>query len=162
MLISKLKSKLPPEGKPLLISVYADKSKLSSFGTQKGYPVIARCANLPVEIRNGNGLGGGRVVGWLPIVCFNIYFFFCFSCLRISLRLKKMQLNLENSTMSASNVLSGMSLSASYLLQFINSPRKDIGSHVLMDKSSASSHPFLYFQQIMKSSMINYKYFDLI
>jgi hypothetical protein len=30
--------------------------------------VIARCANLPTEIRNGNGVGGGRVVGWLPIV----------------------------------------------------------------------------------------------
>jgi hypothetical protein len=41
---------------------------LSSFGTQKGYPVIARCANLPSEIRNGKGIGGGIVVGWLPIV----------------------------------------------------------------------------------------------
>ncbi|KAI0286311.1 hypothetical protein BC826DRAFT_1121252 [Russula brevipes] len=30
--------------------------------------VIAQCANLPTSIRNGNGLGGGRVVGWLPIV----------------------------------------------------------------------------------------------
>lgn len=29
---------------------------------------MARCANLPVEFRNGDGLGGGRVVGWLPIV----------------------------------------------------------------------------------------------
>ena len=52
-----------------MLLIYADKSKLSSFGTQKGYPVIARCANLPVELRNGNGIGGGRVVGWLPIVC---------------------------------------------------------------------------------------------
>jgi hypothetical protein len=67
------KSSLPKGAKPLMLSVYADKSKLSTFGTQKGYPVIARCANLPVEIRNGNGLGGGRVVGWLPIVCFNTY-----------------------------------------------------------------------------------------
>ncbi|KAH9161604.1 hypothetical protein EDB89DRAFT_2080510 [Lactarius sanguifluus] len=31
-------------------------------------PVVARCANLPTTIRNGNGFGGGRVVGWLPIV----------------------------------------------------------------------------------------------
>ena len=31
--------------------------------------MIARCANLPASIRNGNGIGGGRVVGWLPIVC---------------------------------------------------------------------------------------------
>jgi len=42
---------------------------LSSFGTQKGYPIIVRCANLPSEIRNGKGIGGGAIVGWLPIVC---------------------------------------------------------------------------------------------
>lgn len=30
--------------------------------------MLARCANLPIEIRNGKGLGGGRLVGWLPIV----------------------------------------------------------------------------------------------
>jgi hypothetical protein len=29
---------------------------------------VARCANLPIDIRNGEGVGGGRVVGWLPIV----------------------------------------------------------------------------------------------
>jgi hypothetical protein len=33
-----------------------------------GYPVIARIGNLPADIRNGNGLGGGELVGWLPIV----------------------------------------------------------------------------------------------
>jgi hypothetical protein len=46
-----------------------------------GYPVIARCANLPIKIRNGTGLGGGRVVGWLPVVSFNpsTFFFFSFS-----------------------------------------------------------------------------------
>jgi hypothetical protein len=33
-----------------------------------GYPVIARIGNLPVDIRNGKGLGGGELVGWLPIV----------------------------------------------------------------------------------------------
>jgi Plavaka transposase len=53
----------------LCFILYADKTKLSSFGTAKAYPVVARCANLPTEIRNGNGIGGGRVVGWLPIVC---------------------------------------------------------------------------------------------
>ena len=47
---------------------------MSSFGTKKGYPVIARCANLPVELRNGIGLGGGRVVGWLPIVFFAAHY----------------------------------------------------------------------------------------
>ncbi|KAH7927024.1 hypothetical protein BV22DRAFT_1153995 [Leucogyrophana mollusca] len=61
-------SRLPSGGKPFAFILYADKAKLSSFGREKGYPVVARCANLPVEIRNGNGVGGGRVVGWLPIV----------------------------------------------------------------------------------------------
>ncbi|KIJ58589.1 hypothetical protein HYDPIDRAFT_178048 [Hydnomerulius pinastri MD-312] len=60
-------SKIPPNAKPLAFILYADKAKLSSFGRAKGYPVIARCANLPVHIRNGEGIGGGRVVGWLPI-----------------------------------------------------------------------------------------------
>ncbi|KAG1814111.1 hypothetical protein EV424DRAFT_1348837 [Suillus variegatus] len=62
-------SQLPPDAKPLAFILYADKSKLSSFGSQKGYPIIARIANLPVHIRNSNtALGGGRVVGWLPII----------------------------------------------------------------------------------------------
>ena len=61
-------STLPVNGYPLCWILYADKSKLSSFGTVKGYPVIIRCANLPSNIRNGTGIGGGRVVGWLPVV----------------------------------------------------------------------------------------------
>jgi hypothetical protein len=60
---------LPVGAKPIGIILYADKTKLSSFGTQMGYPIVARLANLPTEIRNGRGLGGGSVVGWLPIVC---------------------------------------------------------------------------------------------
>ncbi|KIK69151.1 hypothetical protein GYMLUDRAFT_152168 [Collybiopsis luxurians FD-317 M1] len=63
-----IQDQLPDDGVPLCIIFYADKSKLSSFGTAKGYPVIARLANLPIEIRNSVGLGGGRVVGWYPIV----------------------------------------------------------------------------------------------
>ncbi|KAG2103174.1 hypothetical protein BD769DRAFT_1630901 [Suillus cothurnatus] len=56
-------SSLPKdEGKPFAFIIYANKAKLSSFGRQKAYPVIARCANLPVEIRNGEGFGGGRLV----------------------------------------------------------------------------------------------------
>jgi hypothetical protein len=50
------------------LELYADKSMLSSFGTAKGYPVMARILNLPSKIRNSEGFGGGRVVGWLPIV----------------------------------------------------------------------------------------------
>ncbi|KAG1851702.1 hypothetical protein F4604DRAFT_1883568 [Suillus subluteus] len=53
---------------PLCFILYADKTKLSSHGTVKGYPVVVRCANLPIHIRNGETFGGGRVVGWLPIV----------------------------------------------------------------------------------------------
>ncbi|KIJ98243.1 hypothetical protein K443DRAFT_133505 [Laccaria amethystina LaAM-08-1] len=64
----KAQSSLPAGGKPLCYILYADKSKLSSFGSKMGYPVIAKIANLPSEISNGQGLGGGSVVGWLPIV----------------------------------------------------------------------------------------------
>ncbi|KAG2140624.1 hypothetical protein DEU56DRAFT_734807, partial [Suillus clintonianus] len=53
---------------PFCFILYADKTRLSSHGTVKAYPVVVRCANLPVGIRNGEGIGGGRVVGLLPIV----------------------------------------------------------------------------------------------
>ncbi|KAI9431873.1 hypothetical protein H4582DRAFT_2113324 [Lactarius indigo] len=60
-------SGIPKGARPLCFILYADKLKLSIFGTEKAYPVIARCANLPAEIRNRNsGVGGGRIVGWLP------------------------------------------------------------------------------------------------
>ncbi|KDQ51821.1 hypothetical protein JAAARDRAFT_62330 [Jaapia argillacea MUCL 33604] len=63
-----IQSALPPNAKPFCFILYADKTKLLSFGTAKGYPVIARCANLPVQIRNSDGVGGGCVVGWLPVI----------------------------------------------------------------------------------------------
>ncbi|KAK0211611.1 hypothetical protein IW262DRAFT_1301552 [Armillaria fumosa] len=63
-----VQSSLPPGGKPLAYILYADKTQLSSFGTAKGYPVIAHIANLPDTIWNGKGWGGGTVVGWLPVV----------------------------------------------------------------------------------------------
>ncbi|KAG2340835.1 hypothetical protein BDR05DRAFT_977210 [Suillus weaverae] len=61
---------------PLAFILYADKTRLSLFGTAKGYPVVAlldssssTClANLPMDIRNGRGIGSGYIVGWLPIV----------------------------------------------------------------------------------------------
>jgi len=52
----------------LCLELYADKTLLSSFGTEKGYPVMARIVNLPVGVRNSDGIGGARVVGWLPVV----------------------------------------------------------------------------------------------
>ncbi|KAF4612582.1 hypothetical protein D9613_012725 [Agrocybe pediades] len=65
-----IQSELPAGASPFCILLYADKTHLSSFGTsgQKGYPVLARCANLPVEFRNSDGVEGARVVGWLPVV----------------------------------------------------------------------------------------------
>lgn len=62
------KSMLPDGGSPICIIMYADKTNLSSFGTAKGYPVVARIGNFLVDIRNGEGAGGGQLVGWLPIV----------------------------------------------------------------------------------------------
>ncbi|KAJ7707650.1 hypothetical protein B0H17DRAFT_1033442 [Mycena rosella] len=63
-------SKLPdsPDAKSCAFVLYADKAKLSSFGTEKAYPIVARLANIVVGIRNGNEWGGGQVVGWLPVV----------------------------------------------------------------------------------------------
>ncbi|KAG1797825.1 uncharacterized protein HD556DRAFT_1431036 [Suillus plorans] len=61
-------SAMQSHAKPLAFILYADKTKLSSFGREKGYPVIACISNLPASIRNGEGIGGGQVVAWLPIV----------------------------------------------------------------------------------------------
>ena len=63
-----LQSHLPPDGKPFGIILYADKTKLLSFGTAQGYPVVMRCLNLPGDIHDENDISGGQVVGWLPIV----------------------------------------------------------------------------------------------
>lgn len=64
-----LPSHAPKDSKLIGFILYADKSKLSSFGSAMGHPIIARLGNLPVEIRNTDGiLGGGCIVGWLPIV----------------------------------------------------------------------------------------------
>ncbi|KAJ7822940.1 hypothetical protein B0H13DRAFT_2241567 [Mycena leptocephala] len=63
-------SSLPdhPAAKPVCYVIYADKSKLSSFGTQKAYAVVARLANINIETRNSTRFGGGQVVGHQPIV----------------------------------------------------------------------------------------------
>jgi hypothetical protein len=62
---------MPEHACPIALILYADKAKLSTFSTAKGYPIIARFGNLPANIRNSDGVGGGRVVGWLPIVSSN-------------------------------------------------------------------------------------------
>ena len=57
------------KGKLLCYTLYADQTRLSPFGTAKGYPVVARIANIKENIRNDSGLKGGQVVEWLPVVC---------------------------------------------------------------------------------------------
>ena len=59
-----LQSQLPMDRKLLAFILYADKAKLSTFGSQKGYLVIVRLANLPTSMQNGESFAGGRVVGW--------------------------------------------------------------------------------------------------
>jgi len=68
------KSDLPGDNAaPFAFILYADKSHLSTSGNVKAYPVIARCGNLPVDIRNGNRrLGGGQLMGWLPVVSYSL------------------------------------------------------------------------------------------
>jgi len=68
-----MKSSLPEDAKMVCLEIYADKTQLSSFGKAKGYPVMARILNLPVEVRNSDGVGGARVVGWLPVVRSKLY-----------------------------------------------------------------------------------------
>ncbi|KAJ8082529.1 hypothetical protein PM082_008384 [Marasmius tenuissimus] len=70
-----LQSSLPSGGKLLCHIFYSDKSKLLSFGTTKGYPIVAQIANIDDGIRNSNThIGGGRVVGWLDVVVSNWIF----------------------------------------------------------------------------------------
>ncbi|KAF8164144.1 hypothetical protein K438DRAFT_2067539 [Mycena galopus ATCC 62051] len=57
-----------PAAKPVCWVVYADKSKLSSLGTQKVYAVVAQLGNIRADIRNSTRFGGGQIVGHQPIV----------------------------------------------------------------------------------------------
>ncbi|KAG1771692.1 hypothetical protein EV702DRAFT_1048909 [Suillus placidus] len=61
----RIQSSLLNNGVPFALILYADKTHLTSSGHVKAFLVIA---NLPVYIRNGDGIGGGHMVGWLPIV----------------------------------------------------------------------------------------------
>ncbi|KAK0484117.1 hypothetical protein EDD18DRAFT_1361964 [Armillaria luteobubalina] len=63
-----LQTALPGGAKVFCFIIYADKTRLSSFSTAQAYPVVTCCGNLPIEIQNGNSVGGGRVVGWLPVI----------------------------------------------------------------------------------------------
>ncbi|KAJ7824630.1 hypothetical protein B0H14DRAFT_3728340 [Mycena olivaceomarginata] len=65
-----LQSTLPKNisAKLFPLYIYADKSKLSSFGTQKAHPIVIRVLNIVVGIQNSSEWGGGQVVGELPII----------------------------------------------------------------------------------------------
>src|ERR1700749_1394391 len=102
------KDKLPKGAKPFGYLIYADKDKLSTFGTQKGYPVIARCLNLPADIRNGDGFGGGVVIGWLPVVSVQIAVPVLGSCLFTpKSRLMRTLQSLESQALQISSVQFG-------------------------------------------------------
>ncbi|KAI0796362.1 hypothetical protein BC629DRAFT_1734435 [Irpex lacteus] len=60
--------KTDTEGKPLGLIIWADKNKLSTFGTQKGHPIVVRLSNIDATVRNGLGVGGGRIVGMVPMI----------------------------------------------------------------------------------------------
>jgi hypothetical protein len=47
---TRLQTQIPEGGNLLALILYADKTRLSSFGTVQGYPVVAHCANLPASI----------------------------------------------------------------------------------------------------------------
>ncbi|KAF8139588.1 hypothetical protein K438DRAFT_1785548 [Mycena galopus ATCC 62051] len=58
-----------PDAKLVGLIIYVDKSKLSTFGMEKAYAVVARVANIAVSVRNSNNQFGGRqVVGHQPVV----------------------------------------------------------------------------------------------
>ncbi|KAK0492346.1 hypothetical protein EDD18DRAFT_1358011 [Armillaria luteobubalina] len=63
-----LQTALPGGAKVFCFIIYADKTRLSSFGIAQAYPVVACCGNLPIKIQNRNGVSGGRVVRWLPVI----------------------------------------------------------------------------------------------
>ncbi|KAI0777095.1 hypothetical protein BC629DRAFT_1736243 [Irpex lacteus] len=56
------------EGKPLGLIVWADKDKLSTFGSQQGHPIVVRLSNLDSAVRNSLGPGGGRIVGLVLVI----------------------------------------------------------------------------------------------
>ena len=53
---------------PLGLIIWTDKSQLSTFGTVKGYPVLARLSALPHHICNASRSGGACLIGLLPAV----------------------------------------------------------------------------------------------
>ncbi|KAF6759067.1 hypothetical protein DFP72DRAFT_844827 [Ephemerocybe angulata] len=62
----KIMDKLPDKGSPFAIIFYADKTKLSSMGTRKGYPRLCLlCKFASSHPQRGGVLGDAILVGWL-------------------------------------------------------------------------------------------------
>jgi hypothetical protein len=89
-----------------------------------GYPVIARIGNLPVDIRNGKGLGGGELVGWLPLVGLVILYV---SIQLILFRSQRMRQRSVKRATLITNVSSGMQLFESFLKPLRNTHTSDVG-----------------------------------
>ena len=114
---------IPENVKPFFLILYADKNKPSLFGGQKGYPVMAWCRNLPVGIWNSEGtLGGGHIVGWLPIV--SLITLNCMSNIVINLyKLRRIQQNHPNLDRLTLRMLYGIVHSLSFWSQLSKFPR---------------------------------------
>jgi len=89
---------------------------------------MARIVNLPVGIRNGKGVGGARVVGWLPVVRpTNIKYIWIISNLTEFHRLTTPQSTRTNLTGLTSNGLFGTSPFTSYLKRSKGSQKPGAG-----------------------------------
>src|SRR5260370_20032112 len=147
-------------GQFLLVLYYSDKSKLSSFGTMKGWPVLVCALTLPHEVQNGRGQGGACLVGWLPYV--SKIFIFSYSCFMIShlrlrrnWRIKGSHIGLISNTICITDVWT-RSLSLT-----LNHQRKGWLSIVLITMSVIYSHSFktsLLTQKSHKCKHFNFMY----
>ncbi|KAG6836215.1 hypothetical protein H0H93_010132 [Arthromyces matolae] len=63
-----VQSQLPSDGRPLMITLYSDKTQVATFNNTSCHPIMAQIQNLPANIVNSNGLGGAQVVGWIPVI----------------------------------------------------------------------------------------------
>lgn len=148
-----MKSKLPEGGKPLAFILYSDKTKLSTFGSAKAYPIVARLANLPVEIRNSNNtMGGGQVVGWLPIVCFSFINTHQLETQLYTTRSKRVKRTDISLALSISRMLFGMKPFTSSLKVLSPIPEQAFGSNALMMLYAFYSPLFSSYLQTMKNS----------
>ena len=119
-----------------------------------GYPVIAQIGNLPVDIRNGKGLGGGELVGWLPIVSFLALQVLnqLANALRL-LRFQKMSQKRAKKAMLIISELSGMNHLRSSWNQLPTVHLLEIGQTVVIEYPGNSFQQLLFYLQTMMSSM---------